>query len=392
MVAAHDGKGVMGIAPMASVVAYNPFDASRHRRLGRHQKRRDDARARTAPASSTCRWACRAGRCIRAGTRYFRTRRSQQLPRSTVFVVAAGNDGSTQTKNVTWNFATESKYHHRRLGRSDEHDFELLQPPRHRLSGRRATSAALRSWQSIDGPLYRRARARLILVSDGKGGATRMSGTSFAAPLVSGTIALLHDRWPWLSQYPKESVDIILMSAKDLGASGTDAVYGRGQLDVTAALSPLSFNGLRWYTYDSHGGLDATQVNKIRRPSEVAKWEAEGMTFFAYEDIGGTFRDFAIPASSKLADQSAMSAGGTMERLQAYIYERFLAWVNGGGVGQRAARASPTSRHLPRRSRMPTASTSRCRPPRANARSASSKATCRSRARFGSQRPKAASR
>ena len=28
IVAAHDGKGVMGIAPNASVVSYNPFDAT----------------------------------------------------------------------------------------------------------------------------------------------------------------------------------------------------------------------------------------------------------------------------------------------------------------------------------------------------------------------------
>ena len=76
------------------------------------------------------------------------------------------------------------------------------------------------------------APGELILVSDGQGGVTRQIGTSFAAPLVSGAIALLHDRWPWLSNFPVETANIILNSAKDLGAPGVDAVYGHGLLDV----------------------------------------------------------------------------------------------------------------------------------------------------------------
>jgi len=51
------------------------------------------------------------------------------------------------------------------------------------------------------------------------------------------------------------------------------------------------------------------------------------MFFYAYEDIGSTFRDFAIPVSSKLVDQTAMASTGSMEYLQSYIYSRFMSWA-----------------------------------------------------------------
>ena len=90
------------------------------------------------------------------------------------------------------------------------------------------------------------APGELILVSDGQGGLERRSGTSFAAPLVSGAITLLHDRWPWLRNYPQETAQIILSSAKDLGAPGPDPVYGYGLLDanaaVTASVPPVKAN------------------------------------------------------------------------------------------------------------------------------------------------------
>ncbi len=63
------------------------------------------------------------------------------------------------------------------------------------------------------------------------------SGTSFAAPMVTGAAALLLQKWPQLSG--AQAGEILLTTARDLGAPGTDAVFGRGLLDVAAAIAPV---------------------------------------------------------------------------------------------------------------------------------------------------------
>jgi hypothetical protein len=64
-----------------------------------------------------------------------------------------------------------------------------------------------------------------------------LSGTSFAAPMVSGAAALVMERWPTLTA--KQVADILFASATDLGAPGVDEIYGHGLLNVAAALQPL---------------------------------------------------------------------------------------------------------------------------------------------------------
>lgn len=65
---------------------------------------------------------------------------------------------------------------------------------------------------------------------------TLFSGTSFSAPQVSGAVALLKQAFPNLSG--ADIVSILLDSARDAGATGTDAIYGRGILDIARAFAP----------------------------------------------------------------------------------------------------------------------------------------------------------
>ena len=70
-----------------------------------------------------------------------------------------------------------------------------------------------------------------------------MTGTSMAAPFVSGSIALMREKFPELTS--AEVLNILYDQADDLGEVGTDSIYGRGMLNLGNSLSPqgdLSFN------------------------------------------------------------------------------------------------------------------------------------------------------
>ena len=199
------------------------------------------------------------------------------------------------------------------------------------------------------------ASGEWLLVSDNNGGFTRASGTSFAAPLVSGAIALLQDRWPWLADHPKDVFTIITKSAKDLGAPGPDPVYGVGQLDVTASQSPLSYDALQWWVprsgvtaVKSLLDLQVTTAAALRDAKQQATWEANGVYVYGFEQLTESYRDFAIPLSSKLVGQSVLSATGQQEQLQSYLTNSFSTWATPIAA---AADAGISDRPLKRRRR-----------------------------------------
>lgn len=67
------------------------------------------------------------------------------------------------------------------------------------------------------------------------GQAATRSGTSFAAPHVTGTLALIMSAFPTLS--PSQAVDILMGSLIDLGANGLDPLFGRGLIDAYEAVT-----------------------------------------------------------------------------------------------------------------------------------------------------------
>lgn len=60
-----------------------------------------------------------------------------------------------------------------------------------------------------------------------------LSGTSMAAPHVAGAAAILRG----LGLTPQQTVDRLLATAKDIGASGRDSTFGAGRLDLAAAVA-----------------------------------------------------------------------------------------------------------------------------------------------------------
>ncbi|CAH0273554.1 autotransporter domain-containing protein [Stenotrophomonas lactitubi] len=76
---------------------------------------------------------------------------------------------------------------------------------------------------------------RLIITKeDPKYDYEKKSGTSMAAPHITGALGLLFERFPYLDN--TQVRDVLLTTARDLGTPGVDDVYGWGMVDLRKAI------------------------------------------------------------------------------------------------------------------------------------------------------------
>jgi len=333
--AQHDGTSVMGIAPNSTIDVYNPFDQTGTASWSDvaqgiytlYQKG-----AYVVNASLGVPGTVLSNDWAKILTSPQLNNRNHDL----VLVEAAGNDGVTQTANVSWigNQAPNNLILVGSIGPTDQiSGFSNTPGQACILINGRCSEQNKLMYRFIVAP------GELVLVSDNHGGVTRMTGTSFAAPLVTGAIALLQDRWPWLQQHAEETVQIILQSADDLGAPGVDPVYGWGKLDVQASQSPLDFNDLTVYQPFTYSGRPMNSPllpnwsptalkYSVLNAGQLNLWQQKGAFLVAFETIGTTFRDFTIPLSSLLVGKNQMVNGAT-NPFQSYLYQRMVDWAHG---------------------------------------------------------------
>ena len=320
MVAAHDRNGGMGIA-RGHRRRHNPFDADG---TANWQAIRTGVLSLANRGASIINMSLGvSGNTLHPDwRRVFFDPAVYNVTRDVIFVMAAGNDGKVQVGNISWNFNLDPNLIIVGSVRSDGTISAFSNTP---------GNACLTTYGVCREKLMNRfmvAPGELILLPDGQGGFVRRSGTSFAAPLVSGAIALLHDRWPWLASHPEESVDIMLQSATDLGAPGVDAVYGHGLLNVAASQSPLNYNNLQFYEV-RNGVMTARTAAEMRATGVKSTWEADGVYLRLFEPIGSTFRDFNIPMSSHLVGQ-VRTMTGAYEFYQRFAQRGLTDWLGGG--------------------------------------------------------------
>ncbi|QFT77599.1 S8 family serine peptidase [Erythrobacter sp. THAF29] len=332
---AHDGNGVMGIAPKVKIATYNPFDATNtatwdsvrqgvQRLIYKYVGGNETGYASIINLSlGQSGWALSQGMVDVLDTPSI-----SAWHKETIYVIAAGNDGVTQTADLDWDFTKNANII---LVGSVDPNGQISS-----FSNRPGNACLLDNGVCHAGnELYNRfvvAPGSLILVSDGQGGTTRMSGTSFSAPLVSGAVGLLHDRWPWLVRHQSETAEIIFRSAKDLGAPGVDPVYGHGLLDVAASQSPLDFNALQFYLYSNTASQQVVSATELLNGGVPAWWETNGVYFTAFENIGGTYRDFTIPMSTLQYGTSSNVLGHGWQRMQDFVSDRFANWLLSNGA------------------------------------------------------------
>ncbi len=326
LVADHDGKGVMGIAPQASVAAFNPFDSNgvaSFESVAQGIVAVNTAGARVVNLSLGV-----SGSTFDQGWADLYSRADVQLVSSqTIFVHAAGNDGVMQTSDIQWDFLDQpTLVVVGSVGPNGEVSKFSNTPGNACFTGLDGDCDSYLKDHFIVAP------GEHILVTDGHGGVERVSGTSFAAPIVTGAIALMQDRWSWLAEFPEETVQILFETATDLGEAGVDDVYGHGLLNIEAMQSPLDFNETYFWS-EEDGELQKFKIKDLstKKKSKSEKlndiWHTETGYFVAFEDIGDTHRDFLIPMEEQLVGTYAEIDGRT-ELFQSYLHEGFTDWTN----------------------------------------------------------------
>lgn len=155
-------------------------------------------------------------------------------------------------------------------------------------------------------------------VTSGSNAFSAWSGTSMAAPMVTGAVALLQKTWPVLTRNGTAPA-VLLASATDLGASGADATYGVGLLNLTRAFSPLGA-----LSAVSPSGATVTlgsSSNATVGSATLGSLQALGAALANYTVFDGYSRNFSANLSSLLG-----RPGGTTVSLSSLVYSP--VWTN----------------------------------------------------------------
>jgi hypothetical protein len=110
------------------------------------------------------------------------------------------------------------------------------------------------------------------------------TGTSFAAPFVSGAAASVMSNWKYLTA--NQTADILFKTATDLGAPGTDEVYGRGMVNLTKALQPIG--DLKVVT-GSQSNVKVASISTAISPALMNSLSTQQIKVSAFDDYGRNY-------------------------------------------------------------------------------------------------------
>lgn len=149
--------------------------------------------------------------------------------------------------------------------------------------------------------------------ADGGGYTADIEGTSFAAPNVTGAIAIMLGAFPQLSS--DDALQILFETATDLGAAGTDAIYGRGLVNLANATDPSVGNwtlstsgssGISSFSFANSGfGLSSAFGNAL----------AVNQSSLMFQDAYR--KDYAVPLSA--VSGNLQSRKTTLDRYDEFV-------------------------------------------------------------------------
>lgn len=202
-----DSRGVVGLAPKAKILPVRVLDA---------RNRYDDALI----VAKGVRWAVDNGARVvnlslggTGDSPALAAALDYAFARDVVVIACTGNVGSAASSEV-W--------------------YPAREPGVIAVTGLERESDSLWSG-AITGPETVLAAPATGLLGARPGGFWRVQGTSFAAPLVAATAALIRARWPDMSA--GDVVNQLITTARDIGPPGRDDRFGFGKVDPLAALN-----------------------------------------------------------------------------------------------------------------------------------------------------------
>lgn len=134
------------------------------------------------------------------------------------------------------------------------------------------------------------------------------SGTSYSAPQITAAVALLASAFPNLTG--SEIVQLLFRSARDGGATGDDAIYGQGILDLSEAFQPQGSTSLAGsaepVSLATNGTLSAPMGDARQTGAGAVILDGFGRAFSI--DLANTMRRTA--PQTHLTDSLAVNRGG----------------------------------------------------------------------------------
>lgn len=167
------------------------------------------------------------------------------------------------------------------------------------------------------------ALARYCLFAPGEGVYTTRpgssygsaNGTSFASPVVAGAAAVVWGAFP--NKSGRQIVARLLDTADRSGAFGNSSIYGRGRLNLEAALNPVGFTSLRFdgggeapvfaTVIDLPSGFQAP--NSLSGLGTVVGYDEQGFPFL--HDLSAAFLDSRSSTNAHPLEGFLAALGGT---------------------------------------------------------------------------------
>ena len=165
---------------------------------------------------------------------------------------------------------------------------------------------------------YIMANGTAITSTSENGGYVTMSGTSMAAPVVTGSIAVLHQMWPFMKG--KHLVQLVLVTGNKDIAGYNENVHGQGLLDMDTATRPVGATGIPT-SGRTNGGVSA--VAGGANVQGVAASQMQALTSVMVLD--SFERDFYIDLGDMTQDVDTRTAS-VAEQMGAINY--FAGYMN----------------------------------------------------------------